>query len=431
MHIVVWGTGVTGIMTAREMLERGHEVRLVDENIPEKTPEIPMKLLEQQDMDWAELVIPSPGIPRSHPMLANAAKVLSEIEVASSLLTGKLIAITGTNGKTTTTTLVHKVLHMAGFNAGIGGNISPPLISLVKEDPAFVVAEISSFQLEWIEHFRPHISVCMNITPDHLDRYSDMDEYIFYKLKIFENQQSDDIAIVNDDDPYLKEIPLKARRASFSLDTRIQGDGAYIRDSRIHFTGAIEGIGPKVPPPEKIGEGVIEDMLAAALVGRFLGVKTKTMEEVFSTFKVIHHRFEHVADVDGISFIDDSKATNVGALEKALSTLNSRVILILGGKDKGGDFSGIARRYRGAIKKAYIIGEATGRITREISEIVDTEAAHDMKEAVAQAYASAAPGDTVLLSPGCASFDMFNSYAHRGEVFQECIHSILKSKNER
>jgi UDP-N-acetylmuramoylalanine--D-glutamate ligase len=186
-----------------------------------------------------------------------------------------------------------------------------------------------------------------------------------------------------------------------------------------------------VPPPEKIGEGVIEDMLAAALVGRFLGVKTKTMEDVFSTFKVIHHRFEHVADVDGVSFIDDSKATNVGALEKALSTLNSRVILILGGKDKGGDFSGIARRYKGNIKKAYIIGEATGRITGEISGIVETVAAHDMKEAVAQAYASAAPGDTVLLSPGCASFDMFNSYAHRGEVFQECIHSILKSKNER
>lgn len=418
-------------MTAREMLERGHEVRLVDENIPEVTPEIPVKTLEQEDMEWAELVIPSPGIPRSHPMLIKASKVLSEIEVASSLLTGKLIAITGTNGKTTTTTLVHTILHKAGFDAGIGGNISPPLISLAKDNPAFVVAEISSFQLEWIEHFRPYISICMNITPDHLDRYSDMDEYVFYKLKIFENQQPDDIAIVNGDDPYLKGIELKARKASFSLDTPTTGDGAYIRDSKILFTGAIAGPGPNVPLPEKIGVGVIEDMLATALVGRFLGVETKVMEEVFSAFTVIHHRFELVDTIDGISFIDDSKATNVGALEKALATLNSRVILILGGKDKGGDFSDIARRYKDTIKKAYVMGEATRRITEEISEIVDTEAIHDMKEAVTLAYASAAPGDVVLLSPGCASFDMFNSYAHRGEVFQECIHSILKSANAR
>jgi UDP-N-acetylmuramoylalanine--D-glutamate ligase len=166
-------------------------------------------------------------------------------------------------------------------------------------------------------------------------------------------------------------------------------------------------------------------------VGRFLGVETKVMEEVFSAFTVIHHRFELVDTIGGISFIDDSKATNVGALEKALATLNSRVILILGGKDKGGDFSDIARRYKDTIKKAYVMGEATRRITEEISEIVDTEAIHDMKEAVTLAYASAAPGDVVLLSPGCASFDMFNSYAHRGEVFQECIHSILKSANAR
>jgi len=431
VRIVVWGTGITGIMTARVMTGRGHEVRLVDEKMPSVMPDIPVKILEEEDLAWADLVIPSPGVPRHHPLLSRAKKVLSEIEVAAGLLSGRLIAITGTNGKTTTTTLIHKILTAQGFDAGIGGNISPPLISLVDANPAYVVAEISSFQMEWVERFRPYISICMNITPDHLDRYRSMEEYVLYKLKIFENQDEGDIAVVNDDDPYLKDIHLKARRVVFSMLHPTAGDGAYIEDARIVFTGSIAGGGPRVPPPEKVGGGVIEDMLATAIAGRFLGVTSEVMEEVFLSFKVIHHRFEHVQTIDGITFIDDSKATNVGALDKALSTLTPRVILILGGKDKGGDFSDIARRYQQNIRKAYVIGEAAGRISGEISGIVDCEAARDMDEAVRRAYGIAAPGEVVLLSPGCASFDMYNSYAHRGEVFQECVRGILKNRPAR
>jgi UDP-N-acetylmuramoylalanine--D-glutamate ligase len=431
VRIVVWGTGITGIMAARMMMQKGHEVRLVDEKMPLPPLDIPVKLLEPADILWADLVIPSPGVPQHHPMLNKAKKVLSEIEVAASFLSGKLIAITGTNGKTTTTTLIHKILKAQGFDAGIGGNISPPLISLVDADPDYVVAEISSFQLEWIERFKPYISICMNITPDHLDRYRTMDEYVYYKFKIFENQGPEDIAVINDDDPYLKDVPLKARRVLFSMTHPVSGDGAYIKDSQIVFTGSIAGIGPKVPPPEKIGGGVIEDMLATAITGRLLGVDTSVMEEVFLSFKVIHHRFEYVATICGVTYIDDSKATNVGALDKALSTLTSKVILILGGKDKGGDFSDIAQRYKTTIKKAYLIGEATSRIESEIADIVDTSTAQDMLEAVTQAYLDATPGDIVLLSPGCASFDMFNSYAHRGEVFQECVYGILKSTSAR
>jgi UDP-N-acetylmuramoylalanine--D-glutamate ligase len=431
LRIVVWGTGITGIMTAQEMLRQGHEVRLVDEKLPDKVPEVPVKLLEDQDMEWAELVIPSPGVPRTHPMLAKAGRVLSEIEVAADLLDGKLIAVTGTNGKTTTTTLIHKMLKAQGFDAGIGGNISPPLISLVKDNPAYVSAEISSFQLEWIEHFRPDIAICLNITPDHLDRYPTMEEYIYYKLKLFENQQPDDIALVSEDDPYLRDLPLTARRVSFSMTASPRGDGAYVRDSQIFFTGSLAGPGPKVPDPAKVGGGVIEDMLATALTGRLLGVDVPVMEEIFSTFKVIHHRFEHVETIDGVSFVDDSKATNVGAIDKALSTLDTPVIIILGGKDKGGDFGDIAQRYRKTIKKAYVIGEAAGRITREISGIVETGPARNMDEAVRLAYEGASPGDTVLLSPGCSSFDMYKSYAHRGEVFRECVYSILKNKPAR
>jgi len=431
LRIVVWGTGITGIMTAQEMLRQGHEVRLVDEKLPEKAPGVPVKLLEEQDMEWAELVIPSPGVPRDHPRLAMAGRVLSEIEVAADLLDGKLIAITGTNGKTTTTTLIYKILKAQGFDAGIGGNISPPLISLVRDNPAYISAEISSFQLEWIEHFRPDIAICLNITPDHLDRYPTMEEYVHYKLKVFENQQPGDIAMVSEDDPYLRDLPLKARRVSFSMTTPPHGDGAYVKDSQIIFTGGIAGPGPKVPDPGKVGGGVIEDMLATALTGRLLGVEVPVMEEIFSTFKVIHHRFEQVETIDGVSFVDDSKATNVGAIDKALSTLETPVIIILGGKDKGGDFGDIASRYRKTLKKAYVIGEASGRITREISGIVETQPARDMDEAVRMAYEGASPGDTVLLSPGCSSFDMYKSYAHRGEVFRECVYSISKNKPAR
>lgn len=411
-------------MTAREMLRRGHEVRLVDENVPNNTFGMQVKLLDREDMAWADLVIPSPGIPRDHNMFSYAKKILSEIEIASSFLKGKLIAVTGTNGKTTTATLISDILKKAGHDTGLGGNISPPLISLVEKDPHYIVAEISSFQLEWIEDFRAHISICMNITPDHLDRYKNMEEYVRYKLKIFENQEAADFAIVNDDDPYLKNIETRAKRIGFSLSRSLPSDGAYVENSRVVFTGSILGDGPRLPEEKTFGSGVMEDMLAAALTARLLGISNDVVEDVFHTFCVIHHRFEQIATVNGISFIDDSKATNVGAVEKALSGLRERVVIILGGKDKGGDFSQMASQYKNKIKKAVIIGEATQRIMSEISDYVNCVTASDMEEAVSLAYAAAVPGDIVLLSPGCASFDMYESYAHRGDIFQQCVKAI-------
>lgn len=424
MRIAVWGTGQTGLATAEEMIRQGHEVRLVDEHAPRNGGSIPVKSLEREDILWADLVIPSPGIPRFHPFLKEAKKVLSEIEVASSLLTGTLIAITGSNGKTTTTTLIHRILEKAGFDAGIGGNISPPLISLVQRNPRYVVAEISSFQLEWIDTFRPDICVCLNITPDHLDRYRDMDEYVFYKKIIFKNQTPSDIAVVSDDDSYLQEIEGTAKRVAFSFSRPATTDGAYIDGSRIHFQGSIEGIGPKIPEGSHISKGLKEDMLASALVARLLGVDSGVSEEVFAAFKGIHHRFEFVATVNGVTFIDDSKATNVGAVDTALAGMEGPAILILGGKDKGGDFRPIAEQHKAKIRKCLVIGEAAARIMGEVSDIVETVPADDMQQAVTLAFESAKSGDTVLLSPGCASFDMFRSYAHRGEVFQGCVHAI-------
>jgi UDP-N-acetylmuramoylalanine--D-glutamate ligase len=406
------------------MIRQGHEVRLVDEQAPKSSLELECKILDEGDIAWADLVIPSPGIPRFHPLLLKARKVLSEIEVAASLMTGRLIAITGSNGKTTTTTLIHKILVAAGLDAGIGGNVSPPLITLVEKNPAFVVAEISSFQLEWIEGFRPSIGICLNITPDHLDRYPTMEEYTFFKKIMFKNQTPDDTAVVSDDDPLLRELPGKAGRMGFSFSRPTSNDGAYIENSRVYFQGSIEGVGPKLPEGSHISQGLKEDMMASALTARLLGVDAKYAEEVFAQFKGIHHRYELVASKGGVTFIDDSKATNVGAVDTALAGMDGPVILILGGKDKGGDFSEIVSRHKNKIRKCYVIGEATGRIMSEVSGIVEAQEAPDMQRAVIRAYEGASSGDTVLLSPGCASFDQFKSYAHRGEVFQECVRAI-------
>ncbi|HOM28902.1 MAG TPA: UDP-N-acetylmuramoyl-L-alanine--D-glutamate ligase [Deltaproteobacteria bacterium] len=431
MRVVVWGTGVTGLETARVMRARGHEVILVDESPPPRDVGMEVRPPTERDMAEADLVIPSPGVPRHHPLLAAAKRVLSEIEVASSMLRGTIVGVTGTNGKTTTTTLVHMILEAMGYDAGIGGNISPPLISLVDRDPDYLAVEISSFQLEWIENFRPKIAVCLNITPDHLDRYRSMEEYVHYKLRIFENQTADDIAVISGDDPYLKGLHLRPKTAVFSTLGAPEGDGAYVDGGRIVFTGSIAGGGPRVPPAEAVGSGVIEDMLAASIAGRYLGVDVDVMERVFMGFKVIHHRYERVDTIGGVTFVDDSKATNVGALDKALSTLGTPVTLILGGKDKGGDFSDIALRYRPLIRMAVVMGEAADRISREMGGIVPCVRARDMEEAVRLAYEASRPGDTVLLSPGCASFDMFNSYAHRGEVFRECVRGIRLHTSSR
>ncbi len=429
MRILVWGTGSTGISTAREMKRQGHEVRLVDEIMPFKDMDIPVKPIEPSDIDWAELVIPSPGIPRHHPLLLRAKKIASEIEIASRLLHGKIIGVTGTNGKTTTVTLIHSILNASGLDVGLGGNISPPLISLVGADPEIVVAEVSSFQLEWIEEFRPFIAVCLNLSPDHLDRYKDMEEYTSQKMKIFQNQCTDDIAVINDDDPYLKEIKLANVTAGFAPFKGTRTSGAYLKDGDIYFYGEIEGKGPSLKHARIRSKGLVEDMMASALVTRFLGASTEVMEEVFRRFRGIRHRFELIAEMGGIRFIDDSKATNVGAVEKALEDIGSRVVLILGGKDKGGDFSSIAQRFAPLIKKAIVMGEARPRIAKEVSRFVDTYMAEGMEDAVMQAIETASTGDTVLLSPGCSSFDMFRNYEHRGDIFAKCVRDRLTKKN--
>jgi len=264
----------------------------------------------------------------------------------------------------------------------------------------------------------------MNITPDHLDRYHTMEEYIHYKLRLFENMRGDDLAVVYNEDPYRDRITVP-HRAGFSVERGDVANGACIENGQIVFHGEIEGPGPRVPEPSLLGRGTIEDMLAAALVTRYLGVAPQVMEEIFLNFTVIHHRFERAGELDGVVFVDDSKATNVGAVDIALKSVDSQVVLILGGKDKGGDFGELARRHKDRIRSAILIGEAAERIEREIRDVVRCERSDNMYQAVSMAYTMALKGDMVLLSPGCSSFDMFKSYAHRGEVFVACVKALI------
>jgi len=237
----------------------------------------------------------------------------------------------------------------------------------------------------------------------------------------------DDIAVINNDDPYKAMIKIP-RKAGFSFAKGDIEHGAYIKDGRIAFHGEIQGEGPHVPDAAAVGRGTIEDMLAAAIVARYLGVETKVMEDVFLMFKVIHHRFEYAGEIDGVVFIDDSKGTNVGAIDTALASVDKKAVIILGGKDKGGDFGELIARHTGKLRKAVLIGEAAARIALEIKGIADFEYAESMMDAVTKSFDSARAGDIVLLSPGCASFDMYKSYAHRGEVFRDCV-KMLQTKN--
>jgi UDP-N-acetylmuramoylalanine--D-glutamate ligase len=256
-----------------------------------------------------------------------------------------------------------------------------------------------------------------------------MEEYIHNKLRLFENMAGDDLAIINNDDPY-KAMIKTPRRAGFSIARGDIETGAYIENGQIMFHGEISGPGPKVPDAMSVGLGTIEDMLAAAIACRYLGVENPVMEDIFLSFKVIHHRFEYAGQIGDVVFIDDSKATNVGAIDVALKTISSRAAIILGGKDKGGDFGQLMAEHKEKIRMAVLIGEAALRIELEIAGVVAFIKADDMMDAVNKAFDAAMPGDVVLLSPGCASFDMYKSYAHRGEVFASCVKELqMKKRN--
>lgn len=397
-------------------------------------------------LEDVELIILSPGVngqtERFDKLREKGIKIISEIEFAFSFIEAPIIAITGTNGKSTTVSLIHHFLSKNGFNSFLTGNIGTPLISEVKNIPdnAVVVVEVSSFQLEEIADFKPHIAAILNVTPDHLDRYKSLEDYYSAKLIIGKNQGTGDFLILNDGDPYLKEkekqegtsaFPGTAQKVWFSRLRRDLDAGAWLEGNNIHIK--VNHIEASVSLRENPLRGVhnLENLLAAVTAARLMGVTAAGIEKAVKDFKGLSHRMEFAGKIGNVEFINDSKATNVDAALKSIDSIDAPLVLILGGKDKGGDFSMLRQSIKEKVDHVLLVGAAAHTIHRQLAELDNGERfifVADFAAAVAEGYRLLAKkGGVVLLAPGCASFDMFKNFEHRGDVFKEEVQKFKGS----
>ena len=441
----------TGLATSNFLAGRGVETVVTDSKTRYELNEIIEKLDKNVRViagnqvpsivdEGFDCLILSPGVPKSIPLVQAAVKkgipVISEIELAYAFLKGNIIAITGTDGKSTTTMLTWHVLKELGYHALVGGNIGIPLISLVDEstDDSITVIELSSFQLETIDTFRPDASAVLNITPDHLDRYRDMDEYFQTKMRITMNQKEDDVFVYNMDDSPLREAAtdVHTRRLCFSLDTR-NGD-MFFKDDVIFF----KTNGQRIPFMKAknmflMGYHNIMNTMAAILLVRSIlekrgdNIDYDRMIMACSTFKGLEHRMEVLGVCQSRTIINDSKATTVGAVEMALRSLIVPGILILGGRTKGDDYSRLKSSLAGSVRALVLIGESK-KLFREIFSEYSCIDADDIEDAMIKAMKASHEGDAILLSPACASFDMFKSYEERGRAFKEAYRKLLQGE---
>jgi len=355
--------------------------------------------------------------------------VIGEVELAAQFLPGPIVAITGANGKTTTTTLAGEIIAAGKFHTLVGGNIGTPAISFADRAKAntWTVLEVSSFQLETIVSFRPRIAVVLNITPDHLDRHKTFANYVNAKARILKNQQPDDFAVLNADDPTTAGLANRTKAQLFWFSRKKEVEkGAFVRGGQTLFRdGKSEReIMPLSEIPLK-GAHNLENVLAGVSIGMLAGCQPAQVREAVRNFKAVEHRLEFVAKVAGVDYYNDSKATNVDATIKALESFPANIHLILGGKDKGSDYSVLNDLLRERVKRVYTIGAAAPKIESQIAgaEIVPSQT---LENAIRRARESAATGDVVLLAPACASFDQFENYEHRGRVFKELVHSLAE-----
>ena len=378
-----------------------------------------------------DLIVPSPGVPADDPFLTLARSkgitVWSEIELAYRFLEGKLIGITGSNGKTTTTTLVHHILQASAMKAFLAGNVGTPLIGEVERMDAGSVAvvELSSFQLELIAKFRPNIGALLNLTPDHLDRHKTMEAYAKAKARIFENQTELDAAILNADDAAsAKYAPKKAQVFWFSRQKQV-AQGACVHGDEIVVThrGKEDRV-MKVAEIPLAGTHNLENVLAAVIITRLGGVDAATIAKAVRSFPGVEHRLEFVAEIGGVKYYNDSKATNVDATLKALDAFPGRILIVLGGKDKGSDYTVLQKPLREKAILALLIGAAADKIEKQIVGSVALERAGTLARAVEGASLAARPGDVVVLAPACASFDQFENYEQRGTVFKQLVKEL-------
>jgi UDP-N-acetylmuramoylalanine--D-glutamate ligase len=452
-NVLVVGLGKSGVASALFLKAHGARVTVSDtKSGDELRNEIPVLLDHgitvetgghgERTFRGQDLIVVSPGVPVDAPPLVQARglgeSVIGEIELASQFLPGPIVAITGSNGKTTTTALVGEILTAAGFPALVGGNIGTPAISLAEraKPDTVTVLEISSFQLETIKSFRPKVAVVLNITPDHLDRHRTFEIYAAAKARIFENQVGSDFALLNADDPTCVEMASRTRAQVFWFSRQKEVEqGAWVREGNIEFRDA-KGQREILQVSEIPLKGAhnLENVLAAVCAGTLMGCAPDKIRAAVRNFRAVEHRLEFVATIGGVDYYNDSKATNVDATIKALESFPANIHLILGGKDKGSDYTVLNDLLRKRVKRVYTIGAAAAKIESQIVSSKDggPEVLHSqtLENAVRSAHAAAKPGDIVLLAPACASFDQFKSYEHRGKVFKEIV-GTLAAKTER
>jgi UDP-N-acetylmuramoylalanine--D-glutamate ligase len=442
MRVLAIGLARTGVATALFCAKHNAIVTATDMRPESELGDAPAKLQEagvklelgghnEKTYLAQDLIIPSPGVPADDALLAKARSkgitIWSEIELAYRFLEGELIGITGSNGKTTTTTLVHHILQVAGQKALLAGNVGTPLIACVDQMNAHTVSvvELSSFQLELTDKFRPNIALCLNLTPDHLDRHKTMEAYTAAKARIFAKQTELDAAVLNADDPPTVALAPKKPQVFWFSRKKIVNQGACLRgeDLVIVHRGKEELV-MKVAEIPLPGAHNVENVLAAATAARLAEVDAATIGKAVKSFAGVEHRLEFVSEIRGVRYYNDSKATNVDATLKALDAFPGRILIILGGKDKGSDYTVLQTPLREKAILALLIGAAADKIEKQIAGSVAMERAGTLENAVAIASEAAKPGDIVLLAPACASFDQFQSYEHRGRVFKELVRKL-------
>jgi UDP-N-acetylmuramoylalanine--D-glutamate ligase len=436
---LVLGLARTGIACARFLVNRGATVAVSDLR---SEAELKEEMADLQDLSLSyflggedrqalagvDCVIPSPGVPAENPLLAVAVArgiaVLSEIEVACRFLPAPLVAITGTNGKSTTTTLVGAMLKAGGKKVFTGGNIGAPLIGFVSGEWEWGVAEISSFQLEWVEQFRPRIAALLNLTEDHLDRYPDFAAYCQAKERIFAAQREDDIAILNRDDALVWAMRERIRARVVSFGFGEVREGVYaLRDAIIWRDGSRE---EKFPLAKVKIQGIhnVENMMAAIAAAKAVGVSQAAIQRTIEEFPGLEHRLEFVRERNGVRFYNDSKGTNVGAVVKSLASFSAPVLLLAGGVDKGGGYGVLRDAIKQKVRRLILFGAARQIIANALGDLTETVMVDDLAAAVRDAAEHARPGDVVLFSPACSSFDMFRNYAERGKAFKGLVQAL-------
>lgn len=437
--VVVVGLGTSGLDAALLLSDNEAIVYATDSSetedvkknariLSDKYIEIEIGKHTEEFLEDADMMVVSPGVPKNAVPIRYALErdipVISEMELGFLFCRGPVIAVTGTNGKSTVVTLLGEVLKKAGRDCVVCGNIGNSLCGEIKrvKPKTVVVLEVSSFQLEWIREFSPAVSCILNITEDHLERYRDMMDYADAKYRIFSKQNGNQFVILNYDDPLLKNIakPITARPLYYSAKEKPEGIYFHKGKFMLNLAGDERELFD-MPLCALKGTHNIENIMAVTLMAMTQKVKPVVIKKALEGYKLLNHRVEKVMEIRGVVFYDDSKGTNIDATKRALEAMERRVVLIAGGRDKGGDYAKIKKEIKEKVKKIILIGESAGLIRKAYDGLVDMVDAKSLEEATAAAFKSAVSGEAVLLSPMCSSFDMFTSYKHRGEVFQRTI----------